>query len=66
MQQQLLGMANSAQQSQQMLDQMTALATTVSTLQTQLDKKNSLVAATTELQQRSSWTQRRSWRPRWS
>jgi phage shock protein A len=30
MQQQLLGMANSAQQSQQMLDQMTALATTAS------------------------------------
>jgi hypothetical protein len=40
MQQQLLGMANSAQQSQHMLDQMTALATTVSTLQTQLDNKN--------------------------
>jgi hypothetical protein len=40
MQQQLLGMANSAQQSQQMLDQMTALATTVSALQTQLDNKN--------------------------
>jgi uncharacterized phage-associated protein len=40
MQQQLLGMANSAQQSQQMLDQMTALETTVSTLQTQRDNKN--------------------------
>jgi hypothetical protein len=37
MQQQLLNMANSTQQSQQMLEQMTALASTVSTLQTQMN-----------------------------
>jgi hypothetical protein len=40
MQQQLLNMANSSQQNQQMLDQMTALATTVLTLQTQLNNNN--------------------------
>jgi hypothetical protein len=40
MQQQILNMANSSQQNQQMLDQMTALATTVSTLQTQLNNNN--------------------------
>jgi hypothetical protein len=40
MQQQLLNMANSSQQNQQILDQMTALATTVLTLQTQLNNNN--------------------------
>jgi hypothetical protein len=40
MQPQLLNMANSSQQNQHMLHQMTALATTFSTLQTQLNSNN--------------------------
>jgi hypothetical protein len=40
MQQQIFHMANSTQQNQQMLEQMTALATTVATLQTQVNSHN--------------------------
>ncbi len=40
MQQQFVNMANSSQQNQQMLEQMTALATTVATLQTQVNSHN--------------------------
>jgi hypothetical protein len=40
MQQQLLNMANSSQNNQQMFDQMTALATTIMALQTQFNNNN--------------------------